>query len=204
MILLFVACCAGWYVMELEIIGGRILNIYFGSSIYVVWGSVIGVFLLSLSLGYILGGWISQSIKAGIILAAGLGLAALWIFMILPLRGPVCEAVFTGIRDERWGALSAALILFSLPTLLLGTASPIVVRYLTRRPGQSGISAGLVFCLSTIASFLGCIVTAFFLIACNLSLVLRVSAGFLLLLSFVLFWHETILLKKSLMELRSC
>ena len=59
-LLLFVACCSGWYIMELEILGGRILNIYFGSSIYVVWGSVIGVFLLSLSIGYILGGWLSR------------------------------------------------------------------------------------------------------------------------------------------------
>lgn len=201
MVLLLAACWAGWYVMELEILGGRILNIYFGSSIYVVWGSVIGVFLLSLSLGYIAGGCLSRGPGAGIILAVNLGLAAVWIFMIVPLRDPVCEAIFSSIFDERWGALSAALVLFTVPTLLLGTASPIVVRYLTHTPGQSGISTGLVFCLATIASFFGCIVTAFFLIAYNLTLVLQVSAGLLLLLSLGLLRYEYNLLRKYVGEL---
>ena len=76
--MLFVACCAGWYVMELEILGGRVLNIYFGSSIYIVWGSVIGVFLLSLSLGYMLGGWLSQSQRPGFFLAVNL--ISIWVY----------------------------------------------------------------------------------------------------------------------------
>lgn len=188
--LLFVACCAGWYVMELEILGGRILNIYFGSSIYVVWGSVIGVFLLSLSLGYILGGWLSQGKRPGISLAVNLGLTALWIFMVVYVREPVCEGVFTRIPDERWGALTASLALFTVPTLLLGTVAPIVVRHLTREAVRSGISTGLVFCLSTVASFAGCVITAFYLISYDLTRVLQISAGFLFLLSLLLLWSE--------------
>ena len=45
----------GFVIMALELLGGRVLAPYFGSSIY-VWGSIITVFMLSLSLGYLIGG----------------------------------------------------------------------------------------------------------------------------------------------------
>ncbi len=57
---ILLACVCGWFIMELEILGVRMLTPYFGSAIYVVTGSVIGIFLLSLSAGYMLGGWASN------------------------------------------------------------------------------------------------------------------------------------------------
>jgi hypothetical protein len=58
--IIVIACICGWFVMELEVLGVRVLAPYFGSAVYVVMGSVIGVFLLSLSAGYMLGGWLSR------------------------------------------------------------------------------------------------------------------------------------------------
>ena len=58
--IVLITCVTGWFVMELEILGVRMLSPYFGSAVYVVMGSVIGVFLLSLSCGYMLGGWLSK------------------------------------------------------------------------------------------------------------------------------------------------
>src|SRR5690606_8397669 len=49
------AFVGGFCIMSLELLGGRVLAPYFGSSIY-VWGSIITVFMLSLSFGYLLGG----------------------------------------------------------------------------------------------------------------------------------------------------
>jgi len=49
------AFCGGFSIMSLELLGGRILAPWFGGSIY-VWGSIITVFMASLSLGYLLGG----------------------------------------------------------------------------------------------------------------------------------------------------
>ena len=181
--LLFIACCAGWHIMELEILGGRILSIYFGSSIYVVWGSVIGVFLLSLSVGYILGGWQSQKARARYYLPLNLLVASLWIYLVIYIRDPVCQVIFNHILDERVGALAATLVLFSVPSVLLGTIAPMVVRRLTNQADQSGISTGLVFCLSTTASFAGCVITAFYLISLNLVTVFTTSALFLFLIS---------------------
>lgn len=172
--------------MELEILGGRLLTIYFGSSIYVVWGSVIGVFLLSLSIGYMFGGWLSQRENAGFYLTINLGIAAVWIFLVMYIRETVCNTIFSITVDERWGALAAALVLFAVPTLLLGSVSPMIVRRLTHQAEGSGMSAGLVFCLSTVSSFAGCIITAFYLIGFNLMFVFQVSAGFLFFLSLIL------------------
>ena len=49
----------GAVVMSLEILGSRLLAPFFGNTIF-VWGSLIGVVLASLSLGYFLGGRIAD------------------------------------------------------------------------------------------------------------------------------------------------
>ncbi len=50
-----IAAWSGFYVMLVELLGGRLIAPFFGSSIY-VWGSVIFVFMFGLSLGYLFGG----------------------------------------------------------------------------------------------------------------------------------------------------
>ena len=53
LLLYLVAGWSGFFVMALELLGGRLLAPYFGSSIY-VWGAIITVFMLALSIGYLL------------------------------------------------------------------------------------------------------------------------------------------------------
>ena len=38
--IVLIACVCGWFVMELEILGVRVLAPYFGSAVYVVTGSI--------------------------------------------------------------------------------------------------------------------------------------------------------------------
>jgi len=150
--------------MELEILGVRVLSPHFGSAVYVVMGSVIGVFLLSLSAGYLLGGWLSKSAKSQIKLAINVIAAGAWLCVLPFLVEPVCDGIFNIGLDEKWGSLLAAVILFSPPTVLLGTVSPAAVRWLTTQASDSGLNAGVVLAFSTLASFLGCVVTAFYLV----------------------------------------
>jgi len=169
--IVLIACVCGWFVMELEILAVRVLAPYFGSAVYVVMGSVIGVFLLSLSAGYMVGGWLSRKANGpghtayskqalGVnLMAAGAWLCAMPFFI-----EPVCDGIFNVGLDEKWGSLLAAVILFGGPTVLLGTVSPTAVRWLTRRASDSGLNAGLVLAFSTVASFAGCVVTAFYLV----------------------------------------
>ena len=50
-----IAGWSGFFVMSIELLGGRLLAPTFGSSIY-VWGALITIFMLALSIGYLVGG----------------------------------------------------------------------------------------------------------------------------------------------------
>ncbi len=185
-VIIFIACVCGWFVMELEILGVRALTPHFGSAVYVVTGSVIGVFLLSLSVGYMLGGWLSRKTAGARVLGFNLIAAGAWLCIIPFLTEPVCEWMFNVGLDEKWGSLLASLALFGVPTALLGTASPIAARWLTTRAGDSGFNAGLVLASSTAASFIGCIITAFYLVLLSLRYTLYISGAALLVLGVVI------------------
>ena len=49
------AFAGGFSIMSIEMLGGRIMAPFFGSSIY-VWGSIITIFMVALSIGYLVGG----------------------------------------------------------------------------------------------------------------------------------------------------
>lgn len=189
---IFITCVCGWFVMELEILGVRALSPYFGSAVYVVMGSVVGVFLLSLSAGYMLGGWLS--IKANIQRALGISLilAGAWLCAMPVFIEPVCDGMYNAGLGEKWGSLAASIILFGLPTMLLGTVTPAAVRWLTTQASDSGVNAGLVLALSTAASFAGCIVTAFYLVLVSLRLTILVSGIILVVLGLVLLLQKVI------------
>lgn len=187
--IVLITCACGWFVMELEILGVRVLAPYFGSSVYVVTGSVIGVFLLSLSAGYILGGWLSTKANSQYVLGINLMAAGVWLCSMPFFIDAVCDGMFNIGLDEKWGSLLAALALFGVPTILLGTVSPTAVYWLTTQASDSGFKAGLVFALSTVASFVGCVVTAFYLVLLSMWHTIRVSGAVLLALGgVILLW----------------
>jgi MFS family permease len=182
--------------MELEILGVRALSPYFGSAVYVVMGSVIGVFLLSLSAGYMLGGWLSR--KADILWSLGISLtlAGAWLCAMPFFIEPVCDGMYKIGLDEKWGSLLASIILFGLPTVLLGTVTPAAVRWLTSQASDSGANTGLVLALSTVSSFAGCIVTAFYLVLVSLRWTILVS-GIILLVIGTALWLKWIIWKRQ-------
>jgi len=181
-VIITIACMCGWFIMSLEILGVRVLAPYFGSAVYVVTGSVIGVFLLSLSVGYMLGGWLSHKKTSKTLLGINITAAGIWMCALPFFIEPVCEMLFNTALDEKFGSLFASVILFGTPTMLLGTVSPTAIRWLTRRPGDSGFNAGLVLCASTVASFAGCVVTAFYLILLSIRVTICTSGAVLMLL----------------------
>jgi len=195
--IILVACVCGWFVMELEVLGVRVLAPYFGSAVYVVMGSVIGVFLLSLSAGYMLGGWLSRKANSKLALGVNLMAAGAWLCAMPFFIEPVCDGIFNFGLDEKWGSLLAAVVLFGPPTVLLGTVSPTAVRWLTRRASDSGLNAGLVLALSTVASFAGCVVTAFYLVLLSVRRTIFTSGAVLVALG------VTILLQAAVQSRRS-
>ena len=153
----------GFTIMSFELLGGRILAPWFGGSIY-VWGSIITVFMLSLSLGYLLGGRLSLRsptlAKFGTIFVV----AAAILYPAVHLAEPMMAWTFERIEDPRYGSLAASLMLFAAPTVVLGVISPYAVRLLVREREESGQVAGTLYFVSTLGSALGTLATSFYFV----------------------------------------
>jgi hypothetical protein len=149
--------------MGIELLGGRILAPFFGSSIH-IWGSIITVFMVSLSIGYLLGGKLSihsASLKRyGVIFI----IAGITILPITFWATAIMSSIFSLIEDSRYGSLMASVVLFFIPTLFLGMLSPYAVRLLTTHHEKSGNIAGNLYFVSTLGSALGTIFTSFYLV----------------------------------------
>lgn len=158
-----VAFWSGFFVMGVELLGGRMLAPNFGSSIY-VWGALITVFMLALSLGYLAGGRFSQNNPSLKRLGLLLGAAALTTLPVLPLSGIPLEDLAIRIPDPRFGSLAAAVLLFFIPTFFSGMVSPYCVRLLIDAEASSGRRAGQLYFVSTFGSAAGTLLTSFYLV----------------------------------------
>jgi len=162
-LLFLLAFIAGFSIMAVELLAGRILSPYFGGSVY-VWGSVITVYMLALSLGYLLGGRWSMNqpnlYKFGslFIVAMLLTLPIAWLDI------PILDWMSERIDDPRYGSLMASLALFSLSTIVLGMISPYAIRLLVEEKDSSGQTAGRLYFVSTFGSAAGTLMTSFYLV----------------------------------------
>lgn len=157
------AFTSGFSIMCIELLAGRILAPFFGSSVH-IWGSIITVFMLSLSFGYLLGGKLSThsaSLKryGSIFIIAGITLLP-----IVTSSTWLMESIFLTIEDSRYGSLLASTALFFIPTIILGMLSPYSVRLLVNNSNESGQVAGKLYFVSTLGSALGTIMTSFYFV----------------------------------------
>ncbi len=150
--------------MGLEIVGSRILAPRFGNTVY-VWGSLIGIFIGSLALGYYLGGKLADAFPHKLPLGIVIGFAGIYL-LALPLFSPVVTAwLDTNVgENHRLAVLSASIILFAWPSILLGCVSPYAVRLAAHDLARIGNIAGLLYAISTFGSLAGTLLTAFVLI----------------------------------------
>lgn len=157
------AFTSGFCIMGIELLGGRILAPFFGSSVH-IWGSIITVFMLSLSLGYLLGGKLSTRRPSLTTYGLIFVIAAITLLPIALFSQWIMQAIFLSIEDTRYGSLLASMALFFIPTVILGMLSPYSVRLLVTHSHESGQIAGKLYFVSTLGSALGTIVTSFYLI----------------------------------------
>ena len=157
------AFSGGFVIMSMELLGGRILAPYFGSGIY-VWGSIISIFMLSLAIGYLLGGRLSVRAPSLKRFASIFIVGALLMYPLVLFADPVMNAIFLRVEDPRYGSLLASAFLFILPTVVLGMISPYSVRLLVECVEESGKVAGALYFTSTLGSALGTLMTSFYFV----------------------------------------
>ncbi|MBA4423847.1 MAG: glycosyl transferase [Syntrophus sp. (in: bacteria)] len=154
----------GAVVMSLEILSSNLMSPYFGGSIY-IWGSIISSFMVHFSVGYVAGGYLSRRFPRISVLAAFLVGCSLWVLMIPFIYQPVCEFVSENIIDVRLGSLIAMNLIFFVPISIMAMVSPYIIGITAAWQRQSGFTAGMVLFISTVGSFAGTNITAFYLIS---------------------------------------
>jgi predicted membrane-bound spermidine synthase len=158
-LLFAVAFIGGWTIMMLEILGGRVLAPFFGYSVY-QWGALIGVVMAALALGYYLGGRIGDRPGARNFLLVALIASTVFIVVVPRLADAFMPAA--RVAGPAWGAVIGSAILLGVPSILLATTSPIVIRLTAT--SLIANSAGLVYAVSTVGSIGGTFFTAFYAI----------------------------------------
>ncbi len=103
-VIFLLAFTGGFTIMSVELLGGRILAPWFGSSVH-VWGSIITIFMLALSIGYLLGGRLSlidpSLTRFGMLFFAG----AVMVLPLLLFGDAMMTWVFMHMEDPRYGSL---------------------------------------------------------------------------------------------------
>ena len=157
-LIVFTASACG---LIIEIVAGRILAPTIGVSLY-TWTSIIGVVLAGISLGNYTGGLIADRFPhpttLGIILLAS-GIASI---AILPLIELTADPFLTLPILPRIVLLTV--VLFLMPSILLGMVTPVVIKLNLRDLTQAGNVVGKIYAVSTAGSILGTFLTGFVLI----------------------------------------
>ena len=154
--------------MILELIAQRILSPYFGST-NLVWTSVIGVILLSTSVGNYIGGIIADKCKEDNVkletniiinmIASGL------LVLFIPLVQRTFILVITSIiNDIKIGAIITTLLLFFLPSMFIGMLSPIIIKLKMNKLENVGKISGKIYALATLGSIIGTFLGGFILV----------------------------------------
>ena len=149
--------------MGLELIAARVLSPYVGSS-NVVWTSIIGIILASMSIGYWVGGKRADK-DANIDKLSNILLLAAIITSLIPLLETVIVKILAElIPNLIVAAILCAIIVFSIPSFILAMISPFAVKIKSKEDNEIGSLSGRISSLSTIGSIIGTFLMGFVLI----------------------------------------
>ena len=149
--------------MILELVAARVLSPYVGSS-NLIWTTIIGVMLISMSIGYWLGGKKADKDPNKNTLSNLIILGALTASLI-PLLEVVLVNNLTKISNDLVGiALISSAIIFGIPSFVVATVSPFAVKLRDKEYENLGEISGSTSSLSTIGSICGTFLAGFFLI----------------------------------------
>ncbi len=154
---------AGGCLMSIEIVAGLTIAPFFGSSVF-VWGSVIGVFMGALSLGYALGGRWSNRPQRVLTLALLLLFSGLLVLLVPLYGGAACRLISGSLIPSPYNVilpLAAACLLYFPPTTLLGMISPLAVRLAATNAPTVGAIVGRLYAWNALGSVAGGLATTF-------------------------------------------
>jgi len=160
-VLYLFAFLEGAIVMTIELLSARMLSPYFGTGVQ-VWGAIIGITILSLGIGYYLGGYLSNkdtsSNKLFFIFLIGSSLMTL-----MPMEAKSLISSWTFLDPLISVIIITALLL--MPCLILFGSTPVlIIHLLSESNDNTGKTTGNVYAISTIGGIFATFLVGFFII----------------------------------------
>lgn len=186
---------ASFCTLVVELTAGRMIAPYLGVSLY-TWTSVIGVMLAGISLGNYVGGRIGDRFPTVTTLGVLFLLSSILTLTILPLT-----AIISGIAQDLPVHLMLKILFFTatvffLPSVFMGTITPVVVRLILDDLTRTGGVVGRIYALSTVGAIAGTFATGFFLVSFFGTRTVILLVALILLLVAVIFgnlWNRRLL-----------
>jgi len=148
------AALAGAAILAVEIAAGRIVSDRLGASVY-TWTSVIGVVLTGLTIGAWIGGMLADRyaprplLRLLLVVAAILVTYGLWGGAVLE----VAEEHATEFEwDWAWTTFLGTAVAFLLPSIALGSLSPVIIRAALADPRADGRIVGGLYAAGTLGA----------------------------------------------------
>jgi len=150
--------------MILELVASRIVAPRLGVSLY-TWTSIIGVILAGISLGNYIGGKLADRWASFPLLGCVFSFAALLCLGVLWLNNDLHDWVLSSHVPLLLAVVTYVAAVFFLPSVALGSVSPIVVKLSLKDLEHSGATVGKLSAWASVGSIVGTFATGFFLIS---------------------------------------
>lgn len=146
-----------------QLVWQRALLTIYGSNVESV-AMVVAAFLAGLGIGSIVGGWISKSARAPLVLLFGLAELGVGAYGLVSLK--LFDVVGALTSVEAHGLTTGALVflLVFLPTLLMGATLPLLVAHQVRDTAHVGQSVSRLYFVNTLGAALGAYIAAHWLL----------------------------------------
>jgi tetratricopeptide (TPR) repeat protein/predicted membrane-bound spermidine synthase len=173
-------------IMVLEIVAARLVARHLGSSLY-TWTAVIGVVLAGISLGNYLGGRIADRFAAAKALVVLFAVSSASCVAAVVLNNLAAQWLWPMLLSWPARVFTHVLVVFILPSTMLGTISPVVAKMALDRGLPTGRTVGGIYAWGAIGSIAGTLAAGYYLIAAMGTVAIVWAVGGVLLLMAILY-----------------
>jgi len=183
---LFTGCLtvfiSSFCIMALELVAGRVTARSLGTSIY-TWTSIIGVVLTGITAGNYFGGIIADRFQPRKTLSMLFTICSAACVLTIILNNLVGDWKWLWYLSWANHVFVHIALVFLLPSILLGTISPVVAKVALDSGLPTGRTVGDIYAWGAAGSIIGTFVTGYWLIAMigSISIIWLIGAGLLLI-----------------------
>lgn len=179
------SCC----IMVLELVAGRLIARYLGSSLY-TWTSVIGVVLTGITLGNYIGGRLADRFPSKKATAVLFAIASVSCVVIIVLNNIVGDWKWLWHFSWQLRIFIHVSLIFLLPSTLLGTISPVVAKMALDEGLATGRTVGSIYAWGAAGSIAGTFAAGYYFIAAMGTIAIVWIVAAVLLVIAILYWFR--------------